>query len=223
MMNDTMKKYVIGLIKYLFYRNVSVFAKVTASSKISKNANINRYSKIFNSTIDKYSYVGSKSELVNAIVGKYCSIAEGCNIGLANHTQQFISTSPIFTEKKNGTGHSWVDKDLLKLENQKVTIGNDVWIGNKATVLSGINIGNGVIIGAGSIVTRDVPDFAVVAGVPARIIKYRFPNDIITKLLEIRWWDLPDNVLINNIKIFQHDNFTIEELKVFAFYKKTNE
>jgi len=207
-----MKKYILGLLKYLFYKRVSLLAKVTFDSNISRKSKVNRFSKVYSSTILDYSYVGPQTELVLANIGKFCSIAQNCSIGLATHTLENISTSPIFTEKYNGTSFSWIEKDTLNYKPKIVEIGNDVWIGKNATILSNIRVGNGAIIGTGAIVTKDVPDYAVVAGVPANIIKYRFSKEIINKLLEIRWWDLPEICLKKNIHIFQKEKITLEDL-----------
>lgn len=198
-----MKNYIFGLIKYLTYTRVSAFAKITYKSEISKKAKINRFVKVFNCTIGDYSYVGSNSELVNVTVGKFCSIASKCSIGLASHTLNFISTSPIFTLKNNGTGFSWVKMDITGIANNKVSIGNDVWIGNKATIIGNVKVGNGAIIGAGAIVTKDVPNYAIVVGVPAKVIKYRFPDDVIEKLNSLEWWNFPTDLLKKNIYYFQ--------------------
>ncbi len=207
-----MKKYILGLLKYLFYKRVSFFAQVTFDSIISKKSKINRFSKVYSSSILEYSYIGPKTELVLASVGKYCSIAQNCSIGLATHTMNNISTSPIFTEQYNATSFSWIDKDTINHKKNIVEIGNDVWIGKNATILSNVKVGNGAIIGTGAIVTKDVPDYAVVAGVPAKIIKYRFSEEVINRLLEIKWWDLPEDILKKNIHLFQKENITIGDL-----------
>lgn len=107
----------------------------------------------------------------------------------------------------------------LKVQ-KKVIIGNDVWIGSHALILGGVKIGDGAVIGAGAVVTKDVPPYAVVGGVPARIIKYRFSQEIIDKLLEIKWWNLPENILKENIKLFQTDNITFDLLQKFSQLKK---
>lgn len=207
-----MKKYILGFLKYLFYKRVSLLAKVTFDSNISRKSKVNRFSKVYSSNILDYSYIGQNTELVFVNIGKFCSIAQNCSIGLATHTLENISTSPVFTEKYNGTSFSWIEKDTLNYKPKIVEIGNDVWIGKNATILSNVKVGNGAIIGTGAIVTKDVPDYAVVAGVPANIIKYRFSKEIINKLLEIRWWDLPEISLKKNIHIFQKEKITLEDL-----------
>lgn len=207
-----MLTYFFGFLKYFFFKNISFLALVTPSSRISRKAKINRFSKVYNSNISDYSYIGPNTELVNATIGKYCSIAGNCNIGLANHTKNFISTSPIFTERKNGTGTSWIKADVVSQLQKEVIIGNDVWIGNKATIFSGINIGNGAIVGANAVVTKDVPNYAVVVGIPAKIIRYRFSDEIIKELLNTNWWDAQDEDLKKNISYFQNDKISIPEL-----------
>ena len=130
-----------------------------------------------------YSYICPGTQLTCAEVGKFCSVATGCLIGLAAHHLRGLSTSPVFTERDNPTGFRWTEaheEDVLR----PVSIGNDVWIGARVIVLGGVTIGNGAVIGAGSVVTRDVPSYAVVAGTPARLIRYRFEEPVIRRLEE---------------------------------------
>lgn len=135
-------------------------------------------------------------------IGKYVSIAQNVVIGLGNHPINFISTNPCFYSN---------DQDLSKELNKPCYIGNDVWIGRNVMIKNGIKIGNGAIIGAGAVVTKDVPDYAIVAGVPAKIIKYRFDENTIKLLLESKWWDYPFDV-IKNLD-YQNPIHFIEQLK----------
>ena len=206
-----MLKYILGLIFNLFKHKVSLFAMIDDKSWISKKAKINQGVKLVQSRIKEYSYVGPGSQLICADIGKFCSIANDCSIGLADHSKKNISTSPIFTSKANGTGYSWTHLNSYKA-GKRVTIGNDVWIGAKVIILGGIEVGDGAIIGAGSIVTKDIPNYAVAVGIPAKVIKYRFEEPIIEKLLETKWWDIPEKELKKKVPIFQIENITLNDL-----------
>jgi serine acetyltransferase len=96
---------------------------------------------------------------------------------------------------------------------EEVVIGNDVWVGAGAVILPGIKIGHGAIIGAGAVVTKDVPDYAIVTGVPAKILRYRFDEAIIDRLLKLQWWSLEKSVIKKNIHLFQRE-FNAESLKM---------
>ena len=127
------------------------------------------------------------------IIGKFCSIACGATFifNSANHKQSALSTYtfPLFYEewqlKKEDVASAWDNKG-------DIVIGNDVWIGYEATILSGVTIGDGAIIGAKAVVTKDVPPYSVVGGVPAKKIKQRFDAETIQKLQQLKWWDWPD-------------------------------
>jgi acetyltransferase-like isoleucine patch superfamily enzyme len=120
----------------------------------------------------------------NTRIGRYCSIADGVYILNANHPLRFRSTYPFYII--HGLEH--VEKRLIVRGSKD--IGNDVWIGQNAIILPSVKrIGDGAVIGAGSRVTKDVPDFAIVAGNPARVIRYRFDNKTIDRLKEEKWWE----------------------------------
>lgn len=93
-----------------------------------------------------------------------------------------------------------------------VKIGNDVWIGYRAIIPVNVTVGDGAVIAAGAVVTKDVPPYAVVGGVPAKVIKYRFSQDVIEKLLDLRYWDRPDEEIKKNINLFQKEDLSIEDL-----------
>lgn len=210
-----MKSYLLGLLKYLFRAKISKLARVTHDSQISATSAVFRFAQIYRSSIGEYSYVGTNSNVVHADVGKFCSIASDVSIGMASHTLSHISTSPIFTECHNGTKTSWVESNINAAETKRCIIGNDVWIGAKVLIKDGVHIGDGAVVGAGSIVTHDVPPYAIVAGVPAKIIRYRFSPEVIATLQRLAWWNWPETLLKQKIKYFQTqqiDQFVLSEL-----------
>lgn len=133
------------------------------------------------------------------IIGSYCSIAFGVTIiASGEHNFKGVANYP-FRARFFGDG----DRDTYS--KGRVEIGNDVWIGARATILSGVRIGDGAVIGAGAVVVNDVPSYAIVGGVPARVIKFRFDADVIERLLEICWWDWEPELVKQNMDLFYSD------------------
>lgn len=129
----------------------------------------------------------------NTVIGRYCSIAAGVRVMNRNHPVGEFSTHPFFFNSKTG----YIAEDTIAYEAK--SIGSDVWIGTNAMILPKVRrIGNGAIVGAGSIVVGDVPDFAVVAGNPAAIKKYRFSDAVIDYLKSIKWWEKDVKGLMND-------------------------
>ena len=184
-------------IKYL-----RALSYVDNLSFINKKAQINRFCIIRKTTIDAYSYISRSCCLNNVIIGKYCSIAKNVNVGLAIHPINFISTSPIFFSPKNATGIKWSKNKAFEDNPRQTFIGNDVWIGSNVTIMGGLKIGNGVIIGANALVTKDIKPYSIVGGVPAILIRKRFDEEIIKKLLDIEWWNLREESIKENIHLF---------------------
>ena len=166
-----------------------------------------------NSSLGRYTYVCERSFLPDCQFGAFCSIAEDVSLVRYTHpTSVFVSTSPVFFSKKLQCGRSFVkDQSFCEqrlVDGSSAVIGNDVWIGQGVRIIEGVRIGNGAIVAAGAVVTQDVPDYAVVGGVPARVIRYRFSEEEIRQLLELRWWDRDDEWLgehaqeFTDIKLF---------------------
>nr|WP_304610668.1 sulfotransferase [Salipiger sp. PrR003] len=155
-------------------------------------------------SIGAFSYTTDGAIYVTEI-GRYCSFARSLNIGQTDHPFSFLSTSPAHFQGnfKISTGADYPYKDLYDADapspaiakaatdatRRSTKIGNDVWIGHGAIVIAGVTIGDGAVVGAGAVVTKDVAPYAIVAGVPAREIRKRFPDAIIQRLLNCAWWD----------------------------------
>lgn len=185
------------IISYLyakFFKKI-LRGKAIINSKIDKTASIASGCTIVNSSMGKYSYCSYDCEILDCKIGNFCSLANHVFIGGAQHPMDWVSTSPVFENVK----HSGPKKRFSQftLPSAKITlIGNDVWIGHGAIIKQGVSIGDGSVIASGAIVTKNVPPYSVVGGCPARIIKYRFSEDIITLLLQSKWWDLCDEELL---------------------------
>ena len=154
--------------------------------------------------IGRNSYVGENffSVNLNTRIGSFTSLGNAVRLGHGTHPLNYLTTSPYLYLDRLGfkTNQTPSHNEWEKLE--PVYIGNDVWIGDNVWIKNGITVGDGAIIGAHAVVTHNVPPYAIVAGNPAQILKYRFTPEIIADLLNLKWWELPDEV----IKTLPYDN-----------------
>jgi acetyltransferase-like isoleucine patch superfamily enzyme len=150
-------------------------------------------SRIANAEIGAYSYVSPCTEIRHARIGRYCSIGDNVNMRGSAHPKTWLSSHPFpYTNLYPGS-RSYRPPLTFDGYSRRTIIGHDVWIGSQAIILPGVTIGTGAIIGAGAVVAKDIPAYAVAVGNPARVVKYRFERDLIDRLLQSEWWlyDLP--------------------------------
>jgi len=161
----------------------------TSDTIIGLHSHIYDNSIVNHSNIGNYSYIDHNALLQYATIGNYCSISNYVTIGLGIHPLNLFSTSPLFYKKRNVFKLDLINEDLGFPEYKPTVIGSDVWIGSKVTVMGGVNVGHGSTIASGAVVTKDIPPYAIVGGVPAKVIKYRFTEEVIEKLLLTKWWE----------------------------------
>lgn len=169
---------------------------IDSGNCFSNDVTVGHHSHIFENCIINHSHIGnytyiSKNALIqNTVIGNYCSIAHEVISGLGNHPLDMFSTSPVFYRRYNALKIILLEKESNFSDYNSITIGDDVWIGARAIILDGVNVGNGAVIAAGAVVTKDIPPYAIVAGIPAKIIRYRQPEEKREKLLDSQWWKL---------------------------------
>lgn len=191
---------------------ISVSPKaVVRNSILHEYARLKDYAELIDSDLGAYSYISQNSLVNKTRIGKFCSIGHGAYIGLWEHNMA-VSTHSFYLYETSGNfvkGYKNYDKCALT-----TIIGNDVWVGANSVILKGRTIGDGAIVGAGSVVTRDVPPYAIAVGNPARIVKYRFESADIEFLCHLNWWHAPREILQELVdrQLFN----SLDELRTFV-------
>ncbi|MFN0030704.1 MAG: CatB-related O-acetyltransferase [Flavobacteriales bacterium] len=170
--------------------------------KFSTYNTIRKYARLRDVQMDSYSYVGRESQVYHTTIGKFCSIGPHVIIGPGEHPTHMLSTHPMFYSMAAQSNPVLIDKNYFE-EFPRTNIGNDVWIGARAILKTGITVGDGAIIAAGAVVTADVEPYSIVGGVPARHIRFRFDQADVKKLLELKWWSKDEVWLKQHLHIFQ--------------------
>lgn len=154
---------------------------------------VNRRSYINDSVVGRYTYMGINTTMNFTHIGKFCSLGRNVDIGGFDHDYHKVTTMPLFryNQLKNGGGKI---PQITKHE-KYCEIGNDVWIAAGAQVLHKVKVGNGAVIGGGAVITKDVPPYAIVVGVPARVIGYRCSEKHVADLEKLKWWDWPESII----------------------------
>ncbi len=174
---------------------------------------IGAQTEIISSTVGDYSYLCDRCHVMYTQIGKFCSIANHARLSPSNHPT-WRATQHHFTYRSSKFGMGPDDDEFFAWRKEHgVVLGHDVWIGHGVLVMPGVSVGTGAALASGAVVTKDVPEYAVMAGVPAKPIKYRFPREIQEKLLALAWWDWEHERLAAALMDFR-------ELRIEAFIEK---
>jgi hypothetical protein len=183
---------------------------VIQKCNFENNVSINRRNYINNSEIGCFTYTSANTIINFSKIGRYCSIARNVDIGGFDHDFCKVSTMPFFRFAQMKAGG---DKLVIQPESDDLCqIGNDVWIAAGVNILHKAKVRNGAVIGAGSVVTKDVAPYSIVAGVPAKVIGMRFDERFISDLQEIQWWNWPQYLIIENIEWLIYSNVNDETI-----------
>lgn len=205
-----MKSEVASFLFKIKYRNKCKFGKKVFINKFSHfegGNTIKNNSQFINSYIGMRSYIGQDCRFNDTYIGRYTSIASNVISLIGTHPiEKFVSTHPYFYSPSPDDCNYFNEFSKAKNSNYSIVIGNDVWICENVMLMQGITIGDGAIVAAGAIVTKDVPPFAVVGGVPAKFLRYRFSQEEIKYLLEIKWWNKGQQWIDSNYTVFRNIN-----------------
>lgn len=203
----------VALAKASRRATISADHVVLDRSRVEPNVVMGHHIFALYSSIGRHTIVGPYTSLTFANVGAFSGIAEACTVGAYPHWPNLPSSHFFPIDRMFGL----YDGD--RTDRVTTTIGCDVWVGARVVIKSGVRIGHGAVIGAGAVVTRDVDDYEIVAGVPAKHIRMRFAPELIVRLLRLRWWDWPPDLLRQNVQLFRTPLTpdSLEELEQVGF------
>ena len=191
-------------------RNVSIknHCYIAGKNTFFEGGNVINKGSYFKGRMGYGTYLGPNCSIEGEI-GRFCSIAANVKTVNGFHpTKNFVSTHPAFFSTHKQAGFSYTDMKLFQeiryadTQYHAVTIGNDVWIGESVIILAGVHIGDGAVIAAGAVVSKDVTPYAIVGGVPATLIRMRFEEEVVNRLLKIKWWDKPLSWIEKNCNLY---------------------
>lgn len=203
-----MMRFILFFVAKLLKKSRLVAIK---NSVVHPTAKLESGTSFHSSIMGRYSFCGYDCDIYLADIGSFTSIANGVVLGGARHPMEWVSMSPVFYAGRDSVKAKFSEHKLDPPE--RVKIGHDVWIGRSAIVLPGVAVGDGAVIGAGAVVTKSVPPYSVVAGNPARLVRYRFDEETVNKLLSVQWWNLPADELRRLAPYFNEIDHFFEVLR----------
>lgn len=201
----------MGIVYHLSKFIKKIHIPSVINSNIDRTAKVCSGSQVVDTELGRYSYIGNNCTVISAMIGNFCSIADYCIIGGSSHPTDWVSSSPVFIEGRNVLRKNF-SKHCFRAT-KPIAIGSDVWIGSGCLIRSGVNIGDGAVVGMGSVLTKDVGPYEIWAGNPARFIRKRFSDEIITEFMRIKWWEWDDLRIKSSADFFNDPNKFIEERK----------
>ena len=189
----------------LFERSTIGDYSTVRESIIGERSSIQRYCDIWRLKLGRFSCVGRVSTIQATEIGQFCALSWNLRIGGDDHDYNMVSTHPFWHDISWGLSNN---KEYSEYYHEKeyeepCIIGNDVWIGAGVSICRNVRIGNGCVIGGGAVITKDIEPYSIVVGVPGRVIKKRFDDNTIERLEKIKWWDLREEVIRENLNLFR--------------------
>lgn len=199
-------------LKKITHKHVSFLSLWDKNTQFTPYTHVLSGAKLNDVRVGKYSRIGVNCQVTSATIGNFTAIGKDTVITVGQHPTNYLTSHSIFYKRGNWGWHDdWIAPIDFKSE-KRVTIGNDVWIGRQCIILDGVTIGDGAIVATGAVVTKDVPAFAIVGGVPAKVLKFKFSQEVIDRLEEIKWWNLPDEKITEVIDLFHKKNPTLDDI-----------
>jgi acetyltransferase-like isoleucine patch superfamily enzyme len=179
------------------YSSIAPNAEVHQNATIKHPVHLSKFVEVHpTATVCEFVFINAYSVVYgNTTIGKYTIVARNCEIGVANHPSDWLAVQGNFKAYFANHPAMSMSTNYPFVAHGNTKIGNDVWLGAGATVVSGVTIGDGAIIAAGAVVVSDVPPYTVYGGIPAKFIRNRFDQEIIDELIELKWWDLPPGIV----------------------------
>lgn len=202
-------------IKFRKKASISHLATVLGRCDFEGKNRIGKNNYLKDVKIGLFTYMGTNNEFERVNIGRYCSIGNNIKLVSSNHPLDFVSTHTVFynsAEHSETFNKDYEFKEIIADESGVcLDIGNDVWIGDNVIIKGGLHIGNGAVLGMGAVVTKDVPPYAIVGGNPAKIIRYRFDEEIISRLQKLKWWDWQEEKIQKYAHLFNNPQELITE------------